>query len=234
MNDPVTRVIVPTRAALGGTRPLRRRQTVLRLVVLAVAGVLGLVARFTGVLHGADPVLPPLEGVAQVAPQVLRAGTASETELMLLRESLDVRGVVAVGTPTVEEQAVTRSLGMKLLTLDLNDADAPSPEQIDKLVRFVHATTQDGGAVFLHDDDGNGPVLVVAGIVQLVDRVPLSAVLAQLSPQQRVALSPAQNLALRNVAAALERGSLPTATTTAATTSATATAVPSHQEIPSP
>jgi len=215
--------VAPTRPALGGIKPLRSRQITLRLVALVVLAALGLVARFTDVLHGADPVLPPLDDVAQVAPGVLRAGPASETELMLLRDSLHVRGVVAIGEPTVEERAVEQSLGMQLLTLDINDSDPPSPQQIDQLVRFVHANTQ-GGTVFLHDDDGNGPVLVVvAAVVQLVEHMPLPDVLAQMSPQQRAALSPAQNLALQNLATALQAGGLPTAP-----------AVPPHQETPSP
>ncbi len=194
-------------AALGGTGALPRRQVVLRVLVVLVVLALGLLVRSSGALHSPDPQLPPLDGAARVDPSVLRAGPATETELMLLRDSFHVRGVVVVGDVTVEERAVTRSLGVGLLTIEISDVDAPSPRQVTELIRFVRATTADGeGTVFLHDDDGSGPVLVTAAIVQLVDRVPLTDVLARLTTAERAAISPAQNLALQGVAAAVAGG----------------------------
>jgi hypothetical protein len=195
------------RAALGGVEPLRRRQVVLRVVVVLVVLGLGLLARSSGVLHNGDPLLPPLDGAAQVVPGVLRAGPATETELMLMRDSFHVRGVVAIGDLAVEEVAVTKALGMQLLTIEIADVDAPSPQQVVELLRFVRANTQGGnGSVYLHDGDGSGPVLVTAAIVQLAEQIPLADVLARLTPQERAALTPAQNLALQDVAAALAGG----------------------------
>ena len=200
-----------TAAALGGITALPRRQVVLRVAVVLVVLVLGLLTRTSGLLHGPDPQLPPLDGVARVEPGVVRAGPATETELMLLRDSFHVRGVVAVGDVTVEEQAVTRSLGVGLLTIEISDDDAPTPRQVTELVRFVRATTADGtGSAFLHDADGNGPVLVTAAIVQLADRMPLADVLARLTPGERAAISPAQIQALQEVAAAVDGSGPPT------------------------
>jgi hypothetical protein len=210
MTGPMGRGLPGTRAALGGIEPLSRRRIVLRVVVLAVVVVLGLLARSSGVLHQADPVLPPLDGAAQVLPGVLRAGPATETELMLMRDSFDVRAVVAIGDRTVEEIAVTRALGINLHTIEIADVDAPSPQQVVELVRFVRATTDEGrGVVYLHDGDGSGPVLVTAAIVQLAEQVPLAEVLARFTPQEQAALSPAQNLALQDLAAALTGSGVP-------------------------
>jgi hypothetical protein len=206
VTGPVGRRVHWDRAALGGVEPLHRRQVVLRVVVVLVVLGLGLLVRSSGVLHNGDPLLPPLDGAAQVVPGVLRAGPATETELMLMRDSFHVRGVVAIGDLTVEEVAVTKALGMQLLTIEISDVDAPSPQQVVELVRFVRANTQGDGTVYLHDGDGSGPVLVTAAIVQLTEQVPLADVLARLTPQERAALTPAQNLALQDVAAALAGG----------------------------
>ncbi|HEY6422182.1 MAG TPA: hypothetical protein VIY28_02820 [Pseudonocardiaceae bacterium] len=201
----------PVTAALGGVEPLPHRQVVLRVVVVLVVLVLGLLVRFSGVLHKADPALPPLDGAAQVMPGVLRAGPASETELMLMRDSFHVSGVVAIGDVTVEERAVTKALGMQLMTIEIADVDAPSAQHVVELVRFVRSNTENGhGAVYLHDGDGSGPVLVTAAMVQLVEGMPLADVLARLTPQERAALGPAQNQALQDAAAALTGDGLPT------------------------
>jgi hypothetical protein len=190
------------RAALGGVRALPPRRVVVRAVIVLVVLALGLLVRTSGALHGPDPQLPPLDGAARVEPGVLRAGAATETELMLLRDSFDVRGVVAVGDVTVEERAVTRSLGVHLLTIEISDVDAPSPQQVAELLRFVRATAAEG-TVFLHDADGSGPVLAVAALVALADRMPLADVLARMTPAERAAISPAQVRVLHEVAAAV-------------------------------
>ena len=197
------------RAALGGIAPLRRRQIVLRVVVVLVVAVLGLLVRSSGLLHKADPVLPPLDWAAQVAPGVMRAGPATETELMLMRDSFHVRGVIAIGDHTVEELAVTRSLGMRLLTIETDDVEAPTPQQVLDVVRFVRVITEDEhGVVYMHDGDGTGAVLIMAAIVQVSEGVPAADVLGRLSPLERRALSPAQQVCLQDVAAALT-GSAP-------------------------
>jgi hypothetical protein len=57
--------------------------------------------------------------------------------------------------------------------------------------------------VFLHDRDGAGPVLVVAVMVQLLDRVPLSDALGGLAPEERSRLSVSQVQALQSASAAV-------------------------------
>lgn len=210
MNRQVVSRIPAKRAALGGIEPLTRRRMAVRVGLVLLVLALGLVVRSSGLLHHGDPVLPPLDGAAQVVPGVVRAGHATETELMLMRDSFHVRGVVGIGDFPIEEVAVTKSLGMRLMTIEIADVDAPSPEQAVELVRFVHDVTDEEGAVFLHDDDGTGPVLVSAAIVQLAEGMSLAAVLDGMSPLERAALTPAQKLALQNVSAALTADGPPT------------------------
>jgi hypothetical protein len=210
MTGPVGRRVPEAPAALAGITPLPRRQVVLRVVVVAVVLLLGLLARSSGALHKADPVLPPLDWAAQVVPGVLRAGPATETELMLMRDSFDVQGVVAVGDVTVEERAVTKALGIRLLTVEISDVQAPTPQQVLDLVQFVRTTIDGGhGTVYLHDGDGTGPVVVTAAIVQLVEKVPLTDVLSRMTPPERAGLTPAQNFCLQDLAAALAGSGLP-------------------------
>jgi hypothetical protein len=57
--------------------------------------------------------------------------------------------------------------------------------------------------VILHDATGDGPVLVTAAMVQLVQDRPLGAVPAGFSPAETEALSAAQRQSLTDAAAAL-------------------------------
>ncbi|MFC5993593.1 hypothetical protein ACFQE5_05105 [Pseudonocardia hispaniensis] len=205
---------LPDTPALGTTAPLGRRRVLARAAVLVGLLVVAMVVRATGVLHpdpGADG-LPPLPGAAHVLPGLLRAGAPTETDLVLLRDTFDVRGVVVIGSASVEEQAVVPALGMRLLQLEVAEGAAPSAEQVRRLDEFVRSVRAAGpGVVFMHDESGTGPVVATAAMVQLVAGRPLSEVLAGLSAAEKEGLSAAQNQALQDIAGAAvaPKGSAP-------------------------
>ncbi|MEN3302806.1 hypothetical protein [Pseudonocardia sp.] len=194
---------LPATAALGRVARLPGRRIAIRAAILVLLLAAALVVRGTGVLHPAqDRTVPPLPAAAVVVPGVFRSATPTETELVLLRDTFAVEGVVSVGAPSVEEQAVVPALGMRLLRLDVADGAAPTAAQVLALRDFLGSVPAPG-TVILHDATGDGPVLVTAAMVQLVQDRPLGAVPAGLSPAETEALSAAQRQSLTDAAAAL-------------------------------
>ncbi|MCU1631108.1 MAG: hypothetical protein JWP64_6057 [Pseudonocardia sp.] len=194
---------LPASAALGRVSRLPGRTIAIRATILVLLLAAALVARGTGVLHPAqDQTVPPLPAAAVVVPGVFRSATPTETELVLLRDTFAVRGVVSVGAASVEEQAVVPALGMRLLRLDVVEGAAPTAAQVLALRNFLR-TVPAPDTVLLHDATGDGPVLVTAAMVQLVRGRPLDAVPEGLSPAETEALSDAQRQSLTDAAAAL-------------------------------
>ncbi|GEL17314.1 hypothetical protein [Pseudonocardia asaccharolytica] len=196
---------LPDTPALGAVAPLGRRRVLARAGLLLGLLVLAMLVRATGVLHP-DPgpdALPPLPAAAKVVPGLLRAGAPTETDLVLLRDTFAVRGVVVIGAASVEEQAVVPALGMRLLQLDVAEGAAPTAAQVQQLDAFVRSVRAEGpGVVFMHDASGTGPVVVAAAMEQLVAGRPLPEVLAGLSAAELDGLSAAQLQALRDAARA--------------------------------
>jgi hypothetical protein len=181
-------------------------------VLLALAALLAaaLFVRASGVLRTGptDRSLPPLLGVAAVAPGLLRGGEPSDAEMMRLRDDYGVRAVVDVDGMDVEERAVTRALGLRTHELLLTDRRPPTAGDIQGLLRFLRAAPVgqpdgSGGVVYLHDLDGRGPVLVVAAILQLLRGDPLETVLDAVDAPGGRGLPAAHVLALSEVDRAL-------------------------------
>jgi hypothetical protein len=153
--------------------------------VLAVLIAAALAIRASGVLRtgASDRSLPPLLAVASVAPGLLRGGQPSDIDIMRLRDDYGVRAVVDVDGMDVEEQAVTGSLGLRTLQLAVADGQAPTAEDMLRLMRFLRSTVDSRpgaggtGVVYMHDADGRGPVLIVSAMLQVIRGVPLSTVL---------------------------------------------------------
>jgi hypothetical protein len=192
---------LPADPAFGRSEPLGWWRGGLRLLGLAVLLALTLLVRASGVLHpaAAGPPLPP--GAALVEPGVLRGGQPQDLDLANLRDRFRVRAVVDVDDTSVDEQAVAGGLGLRLLALHLYGTAAPSADDVLALVRFVRGAGGAGGAVYLHDSTGHGPVLVVAAVLRLLRGVPLTTVLRQLSRDEIASLSMEQLLALYEVQA---------------------------------
>jgi hypothetical protein len=193
----------PVPESLGGVERLGRRKVVVRVTVVVLLVAVALSVRFAGLLQPASPLLPPLDRSAQVTDGVMRASVPHESEYRLLRDSFRVRAIVSIGRTTVEEEAETRALGIRLLSLDIGDADAPTAQQLRDVIGLIRSTTASGDVVFLHDKDGAGPVLSLAAMVQLVDGVSLSDVLADLDPEEQGRLTVPQRQALQGVDDAL-------------------------------
>ena len=201
------RSLAPGTPAFGACEPLGwRRSTAVVLVLAALLGF-ALFVRASGAMRTGptDTSLPPLLAVATVAPGVLRGGEPSDIELLRLRDTYGVRGVVDVDRMDVEEKAVTAGLGLRTLQLTVTDGQPPTAEEILRLVRFLRSTaaTQPGndgsGVVYIHDFDGRGPVLVVTAMLQIMRGVPLSTVLDGLRAGDSRGLSAAQLRALHEV-----------------------------------
>lgn len=187
--------------ALGPMRSLPRRSILVRLGIVVALLVVALAVRTSGVLHpDTSAALPPLAAVAAVVPGVVRSSTPTETELVLLRDTYSVHNVVSVGAPSIEEQAVVPALGMVLTRLDVAPGAAPDAKQVRDLRTLSQAG---GGRTVLHDDTGTGPVVITAAALQLAVGLPLDTVLAALGRAGAQALTPAQQQALKDIAAAV-------------------------------
>jgi hypothetical protein len=192
--------------AVGPVPPLGRRAVLLRVTVVVCVLALCVLVRNSGALQGeaeGDRV-PPMPDAALVLPGVVRGGAPSDTELAQLHGTFDVRAVVAVGGASVEERAVARDLGMRLLEFDVGAEVPPSPAQLRELVGFVRATTDvPGQAVYVHDATGVGPELIAtsAMLQALGDPIARRGVLDRLDATERVALGAAQLSAVEAVVA---------------------------------
>jgi hypothetical protein len=170
---------------------------------------LALLVRASGVLHRGndDPSLPPPPARAEVALGVVRGSQPSDLDLVRLRDDYGIRAVIAVNAPTVEEQATTRALDLRLLVLHVPDRGAPPATDILAAARFLHSASVGAGAdsqgVFIHDTTGQGPVLVVSCMLRLLHGEPLSTVVRQLSRADLGNVTPQQLRALRELDAAL-------------------------------
>jgi hypothetical protein len=198
---------LPDTPAFGACTPSGWRWRVAVLVVLSLVLGVALSIRVSGVLRPAasDSTLPPLQEIATVAPGLLRGGQPSDVEILRLRDVYGVRAVVDVDGMDVEEQAVTRSLGLRTLQLTVADGRAPTGRDMLRLVRFLRSTvaTRPGvsgtGLVYMHDVDGRGPVRIVSAMLQVLRGDPLSTVLHDLQTGSTASVTGAEMHALSEV-----------------------------------
>jgi|tagenome__1003787_1003787.scaffolds.fasta_scaffold20867457_2 hypothetical protein len=211
---------VPATPALGACGPLGRRSCAVRVAILVGLLTMALMVRASDILHPAvaDPSLPPPPAAATVGPGVVRGGQPHDLDLVRLRDDYGTRAVVDVDGPSVEEQAVVRGLGLRMLVLDVPADDMPSTTDILTLVRFLQLNpvghrSGDSRAttVYLHDSTGRGSALVVSCVLRMLHGVPLSTVLGQLSRAERSALDDRQLRGFQEVEAAVQGDSPPSA-----------------------
>lgn len=196
----------PDSPAIGAVASLSRRTLLVRWAVLVGLAVLALLVRGSGVLSSppADPTLPPMPGAAKIIPGLIRAGVPSEDEMVQLRDTLNVRVIVALGALSVEERAAAGGLGLQVVTYSLADEAAPTAEQVNALTALVAATTADGATtVYLHGTTDSGAAPTMAALAQLAGGSPLADVTAAFGDTDRAALSAVQQQALRDAAAAV-------------------------------
>jgi hypothetical protein len=135
----------------------------------------------------------------------VRGFQPEDLDLVRLLDGYGVHGVVDVDVMDVEDQAVGRGLGLRTLQLHIVDNKPPSVDDILSMVQFVRSTVvirPDGrvaNVVYMHDETGRGPVVVVAAMLQLLRGVGLPTVLRQLSTDKAGQISAEQLLALRDV-----------------------------------
>lgn len=194
---------LPTTTAAGWLRPLDRHTVGSRVALMLILLAVALGVRATGVLHPepTGPAVPPIPEAALVEPGLLRGAAPLETDLVLLNQTFDVRAVVAVDGATVEEQAVARDLGMRMLTLDVADGEPFSaPELRDVLALLPAPGTDAAGTVYLQDSTGRGSVVALGAMVQILHGRSLPVALDALPTEGVGAPSAAQVQAMRQLA----------------------------------
>lgn len=186
---------------LGEVAPLGRRAVWVRVALLVGLLAVGLFVRTSGVLTSSpgDPTLPPMPGAAKVVPGLIRAGVPNEDEMVLLRDTLDVRVIAVTGRPTVEERAAAKAFGLRLEAFPLAGDAAPSAEQVSALIELVKTNTAAGGVVYMHGTFDMGAALTMAAMVQLATGMSLPDAMAGFSEAARATLTPAQTQALQEV-----------------------------------
>jgi hypothetical protein len=196
----------PVTPGFGPVEPLSRRRRAAVLAALAVLLVLALGIRASGALRGErpDPSLPPLPAAVVVAPGLVRGGQPQDLDLVRLRHDHGGYGLVDVDGMTLEEQAVARGLGLRTLQLTVPEGGAPTAAHLVALVDFVRsAGIGTDRMVYLHDTTGQGAVVTVAAMLQLLRGVPLATVLG---PAPEREFSARQTLALRQLDAVVRDG----------------------------
>jgi hypothetical protein len=193
----------PAAPALGGISSLGRRRVTLRVIGIAALLVAALGLRASGVLHPSASLPPPLAGWARVEPGVVRGSQPADLDLIQLRDGFGVRAVVDVDGTDVNERAVTRGLGLRLLVLNVGTREAPSAADLIALARFLPTA---GGTVYLHDSTGNGSVVVVAAALRVMHGESLAGVVRTLSREDITALSVPQLLALTDIESVMHGG----------------------------
>jgi hypothetical protein len=123
----------------------------------------------------------------------------NEDEMVLLRDTLDVRVIAVTGEPTVEERAAAKALGLRMETFPLAADAAPSAEQVSALIELVKTNTAAGGVVYLHGTSDVGAALTMAAMVQCATGMSMPDVMAGLTEAAHAALTPAQTRALQEV-----------------------------------
>jgi hypothetical protein len=203
----------PVTPAIGPVPALTLRSVLVRITAVVCLLALGVLVRNSGGLSaGADDRVPPIPGAALVTAGVLRGASPSDHELAQLHSAFDVGAVVALGGAGVEEQAVARDLGVRVLEIDVDAAANPSPEQLLEVVGFVRDTrAATGRSVYLHDATGAGPALIVSSAMLQVldDPAAASGVLDRLPPADRAALGPTHVTAVEALVAVVERRASP-------------------------
>src|SRR3712207_1889615 len=89
---------LPSTPAAGWLGALDRHAIGSRLALMLIRVAVALGVRATGVLHpgAAGPAVPPIPEAVPVPPGLLRGAAPTESDLVSLRDTFDVRTVVAV------------------------------------------------------------------------------------------------------------------------------------------
>ena len=190
---------LPDVPAFGACAPYGRGRRILVPVVLIVLLGAALGVRASGVLRSGPADRPPLPAAAEVAPGLVRGGPPADIDLLHLRDVYGVRAVVDVDGMDVEERAVTGSLGLRTLELNVAAGRPPTAGELLELVRFLRSTVATG-VVYLHDSDGRGPVVIVSAMLQVLRGVAPATVLDGLRAAGAPAFTGAESLALSEVA----------------------------------
>jgi hypothetical protein len=166
--------------------------------------------RTSGILHDRTSTLPALPHAAAVVAGVVRSGQPEEADLVRLRDDYGVSAVVAINgrndstMSDVEERAAAESLGLRFVQLQIPDGAAPSPSQMYALVELLRTLRPSArtapNLILLHDRTGDGPVVMVSAMVQILNDQPAKQVLDRLPQTANRGLSPAQITALRQLA----------------------------------
>ncbi len=192
----------PAGPAIGGGGRLPRRVLGLRYsLVLAVLLLLVLVKIAVAQQVTTVATLTPPKHVVTSALVIGNAPT--DTDLVELAADLKVDGIVALGDPSVAEQATAASLHEGYLYLPILPNDSPTWNQLRQLAAFLRRHTAGGSSVYLHDDVGGGRATVAVEMLLMLRGESMSAATAEMTPGERGSMCNCQRLALRELASAL-------------------------------
>jgi hypothetical protein len=198
--------------AFGYVASFPRRTLMKRTLCIIFPLICALLIRSLGLISPSpdDSPLPGLPDSVEVTHGLIRGGQPQELDLVGMHDNYGVRWLVDLEPADVQEEAVARQLGLNLLQLDVADG-VPTASQMKKLVGYLATTAAATGrsrgsteVVYMHDQSGCGPVLVVSAVLELLRREMLSDVVAKFSPAERSCLTAKEIAALQDVAAATQ------------------------------
>jgi hypothetical protein len=154
----------PTHATVGQQRPNARTRR-LRVRLLAVGAAIGLVLLLSRVALPPTPSIPGKNAHWALQGVMIVAGQPRDIDLVNLRDTLDVGGVIDVRPDASPlDAAVARSFGVAYLELPVKAGGVPGPRQLAAAADFVQRRVTAHKAVVVYDEFG-------------LDQAPLTAAL---------------------------------------------------------
>ncbi len=189
-------------AAIGAATRMPTRERVLRTLVVAGLLVLLLSARLLLAGDRSTPsAFPSYLQVRQVSPQVWVGAAPSDQDVLAMHESARVGLVADAGGRSLAEQATVQGAGMRYLSIPFAPGQAPSADQLQRLVSALGALPQAAPAAYLHglgEQDSRATMLGMA--TALLSEQSAGTVFDDVGPAGWKALSQQQVTALHELA----------------------------------
>jgi hypothetical protein len=155
----------PTHATIGQQRltvRMRRR----RLQLLGAGILFGLILLLSRVALPPTPTIPGKNAHWALPGVVMVAGQPRDIDLVNLRDTLNVGGVINVRPDASPlDAAVARSFGIAYLDLPVAAGEVPGPRQLIAAVRFVERRFTAHKAVIVYDEFGLDQAPVTAALL---------------------------------------------------------------------
>jgi hypothetical protein len=141
------------------------------------------------------------QGQALAAGLIL-GGPPTDFELEQLMSSVQVRGVINLGTPSIAEQVTADGLHLAYLYLDMPPEGFPARSQLHVLAGFIQKHTLRGDEVYMNDDGSGDLVLTTAAMLMVMRGWSWSSVSAHMTSTQLHSLSTSQVRAIQQLGSA--------------------------------